>query len=188
MSDQTELMPEKTEHTGSELFIVDNSDKDWKVEDYLKEWADIAYQYDIATGFFEIGSLLALDEKWQKLDKIRILMGDEVSKRTQRAFIDAIDSAKGILDTSLEDEKEDNDFLTGVPAIVEAIKSNKIECRIFREKKFHAKAYITHGRSKVVGSAALVGSSNFTKPGLNQNVELNIQIITLFYCLFVKKL
>ena len=74
-------MSKNTKHKSSELFIVDNSDKDWKVEDYLKEWADIAYQYDIATGFFEIGALLALDEKWQNLDKIRILMGDEVAPR-----------------------------------------------------------------------------------------------------------
>jgi len=26
--------------TGSELFIVDNSDKDWKVRNYLEQWAD----------------------------------------------------------------------------------------------------------------------------------------------------
>ena len=40
-------------------------------------------------------------------------------------------------ETSALTEKEENDFLAGVPAIVEAIKSKKIECRIFREKKFH---------------------------------------------------
>jgi phosphatidylserine/phosphatidylglycerophosphate/cardiolipin synthase-like enzyme len=36
--------------------------------------------------------------------------------------------------------------------------------------------YITNSKFDVVGSAALVGSSNFTLPGLTKNVELNIQI------------
>jgi hypothetical protein len=31
----------------------------------------------VVTGYFEIGALLALDGQWQKLDKLRILMGDE---------------------------------------------------------------------------------------------------------------
>lgn len=30
--------------SGSVLFIVDNSDKDWKVRNYLHEWADIGKQ------------------------------------------------------------------------------------------------------------------------------------------------
>ena len=46
--------------TGSELFIVDNSDSDWKVRDYLIEWSDLAKAIDIATCYFEIGALLAL--------------------------------------------------------------------------------------------------------------------------------
>ena len=75
--------------TGNDLFIVDNSDDDWKVLSYLAEWSEISSRFDIATGYFEIGSLLALDGKWQKLDQIRILMGDEVSKRTHRAFVES---------------------------------------------------------------------------------------------------
>ena len=71
--------------TGNDLFIVDNSDEDWKVLNYLKEWSEISSRFDIATGYFEIGALLALDGKWQKPDQIRILMGDEVTKRTQQA-------------------------------------------------------------------------------------------------------
>jgi hypothetical protein len=162
--------------TGNDLFIVDNSDEDWKVLNYLTEWADISSRFDIATGYFEIGSLLALDGKWQKLDQIRILMGDEVTKRTQRALVEGIARVRSLLDDSMEREKQKNDFLTGVPAIVEAITSGKIKCRIYTKKKFHAKAYITHSKLAVVGSSALVGSSNFTYPGLTGNVELNVQL------------
>ena len=78
-------MPNKPTKSGSELFIVDNSDSDWKVRNYLHDWADISHTFDIATGYFEIGALLALDGQWQKLDKLRILMGDQVSRRGGRS-------------------------------------------------------------------------------------------------------
>jgi SNF2 family DNA or RNA helicase len=158
------------------LFIVDNSDADWKVRSYLADWCDLSKAIDIATGYFEIGSLLSLKEQWQKVDKIRILMGDEVSLKTKRAFAAGLRKVTTRLDGSLEGEKAQNDFLEGVPAVVEGIRSGKIECRVYRRDKFHAKCYLTHGRAAVVGSFGLVGSSNFTFPGLCDNVELNVQI------------
>ena len=80
----------RTNKTGSELFIVDNSDADWKVLRYLHEWCQLSRAIDIATGYFEIGALLGLKDEWQKVDSIRILMGDEVSLRTRAAFADGL--------------------------------------------------------------------------------------------------
>jgi hypothetical protein len=170
-------VPKRSSHkVGSELFIVDNSADDWKALRYLRDWCQLSKQIDIASGFFEVGALLALDGEWQKLDKIRILMGDEVSRRTRRAFEMALGSVVSRLDGSVESEKRKNHFLKGVDAIVEVLRSGVIECRVYRKDKFHAKAYITHARLEVVGSSALVGSSNFTLPGLTENLELNVQI------------
>lgn len=162
--------------SASELFIVDNSDSDWKVRSYLSDWCELSSAIDIATGYFDIGSLLCLKEQWQKVGRIRILMGDEVSLKTKRAFSEGLRKVTHRLDGSLESEKAQNDFLEGVPAIVEGIRSGKIQCRVYRKEKFHAKCYLTHGRAAVVGSFGLVGSSNFTYPGLNDNVELNVQV------------
>ncbi len=169
-------MPIRRSGAGSELFIVDNSDEHWKVLRYLHDWCDLSKGIDIASGYFEIGSLLALKDEWQKVDQIRVLMGDEVSRRTRQAFEQGLTQVRQRLDASLETEKEKNDFLVGVPAIVEGIRSGKILCRVYRKDKFHAKAYITHARREVIGSSALVGSSNFTYPGLTENIELNVQI------------
>ena len=160
----------------SDLFIVDNSDDQWKAARYLHDWCDIARSMDVATGYFEIGALLALEGQWQKLENIRILMGDEVSLRTRQAFEKAVSGLAQKLDVSIEAEKEKNDFLSGVPAIVEAMQNGKISCRVYKERKFHAKAYITHAKLDVIGPVALVGSSNFTYPGLTDNVELNVRI------------
>ena len=74
------------------LFIVDNSDKGWNGQRYLNQWCRIATSFDIATGYFEIGSLIALDGQWQKLKKIRILMGSETTYRSKKLILDAVES------------------------------------------------------------------------------------------------
>jgi len=158
---------------GSDLFIIDNTDSEWDVLRYLSGWCKLSKGLDVASAYFEIGSLLALDGQWQQVDSIRILMGDEVTKQTKAAITKALTER---LDLSLEDQKVRDDFLDGVPAIVDAIQAGRIQFRVYRKTKFHAKAYITHAREEVIGAFALVGSSNFTKPGLTSNVELNVQI------------
>ena len=119
----------------SDLFIVDNGDSEWKVHKYLSEWCEIAKKFDIATGFFEIGALLSLEGKWQKLEEIRILMGAVASKRTQQAFNEFLSKINKKLDDSIEKEKEKNDFLEGVPGIVQSLENNKIKCKIYKKKK-----------------------------------------------------
>lgn len=167
------------------LYIVDNSTQEQSVKQYLKEWCNVSKQMDIATGYLEIGGLLALDSHWQKVDKLRIILGNEVTKRTKDVIDEIVNSLlKGVKD-SIDKEHEKNEFLIGVPAIIDAMKSGKIECKVFDKSKFHAKAYITYFRDEyknqfisamnVPSGYALVGSSNFTRAGLTQNIELNIQ-------------
>src|SRR5689334_12409137 len=105
-------MPNRSSaRTGSELFIVDNSDEDWKAQRYLHDWCELSRRIDIATGYWEIGSLLSLGDEWQKVDGFRILMGDEVSRRTKQAFESAVQRRLEQLDRSVELEKEKDDFL-----------------------------------------------------------------------------
>lgn len=170
----------------SDLYIVDNDTFDRSVKKYLNEWCGISKQMDIATGYFEIGGLLELDGEWQKLDKIRIILGSEVTKRTKEIIDATVATLLDRMNQSIEDEKDKNEFLLGVPAILDALKSGKIECRVYDKNKFHAKAYITHFRDEyheqfisamnIPAGYALVGSSNFTKAGLTRNIELNVQI------------
>src|SRR5262245_34127078 len=118
--------------TGRDLFIVDNSVSGWTGLRYLEEWTGIARAFDIATGMFEIGALLALDNKWQRLEKIRILMGADTTHRSRRAILEAVrNRAMTFLDRNLDDIKDTNPFLNGVPAILEALRSRQIECRVY---------------------------------------------------------
>lgn len=117
-----------------EQFIVDNADEHWRALEYVREWCDISSAIDIATGHFEIGAFLALDGAWQQVHKVRLLIGGE----TSRATADAIAAA---LDESITHVRQSDDpFLTGAEAVVDAIRSGKIEIRVYKPKKFHAKA------------------------------------------------
>ena len=170
----------------SNLYIVDNSDETKSVKRYLAEWCPISKQLDVATGYLEIGGLLTLDTQWQKLDKVRIILGNEMTKRTEAVLQKAADFFVSAMRKSLDAAQEKDDFLVGVPAILAALKSRKIECRVYESAKFHAKAYITKFRDDyrakfpasmhVPSGYALVGSSNFTAAGLTKNIELNVQL------------
>ena len=95
-----------SDSTGRALFIVDNSVSGWTGLRYLEEWAEIASAFDIATGFFEIGALLALDGKWQRLGKIRVLMGAETGHRTRQVLLQQVRKrAVEMLDQSIESDK-----------------------------------------------------------------------------------
>lgn len=172
--------------SSNNLYIVDNSNEQQSVKEYLIDWCKVSKQMDIATGYLEIGGFLALDTHWQRLDKIRIILGNEMTKRTKDVVDNVVKSMLSRLNDSINIEHEKNEFLVGIPAILNAMKSGKIECKVFDKNKFHAKAYITYFRDEykekfiqsmnVPFGYALVGSSNFTKAGLTQNIELNVQV------------
>jgi hypothetical protein len=169
-----------------DLYIVDNSTPEQSVKKYLNEWCGISRQMDIATGYFEVGGLLELDGKWQKLEKSRSILGSEITKRTREIIEETKNFFLKSIDRSIDEENEKNEFLTGLPSVLEALKSRKIECRVFDKNKFHAKAFITYFREdyhkqfpssmNVPAGYALVGSSNFTSAGLTRNIELDVQV------------
>lgn len=122
----------------SNLYIVDNANDEQTVRRYLREWCPISKQMDIATGYLEVGGFLTLDSEWQILDKVRIILGNEMTKRTKDVIDKAVDHLLGTVKASIDKEQEKNDFLIGVPAILDGLKSGKIECRVIDKKKFHA--------------------------------------------------
>ncbi len=126
---------------------------------------------DIATGVFEVGSLLLLEGLWQDLDKIRVLMGDETTKRTKREIIKAM---LEVSNQSIEREKGRDDALTGLAAVRQAITNKQITLKTYSKAKFHAKSYLMESKEASPVDFAIVGSSNFTRSGLTENLELNL--------------
>ena len=150
--------------------IIDNRD-DNKVLYALQKLLPHLQRMDIATGVFEIGSLLLLEGLWQDLNRIRILMGDETTRRTKREIVKAL---LEVSNESIEREKERDDALTGLAAVRQAIASKQIALRTYSKSRFHAKSYLMESKEASPVDFAIVGSSNFTRPGLTENLELNL--------------
>jgi len=150
--------------------IIDNRG-DNKVLHALQKLLPNLQRMDIATGVFEIGSLLLLEGLWRNLDKIRILMGDETTKRTKREIVKAL---LEVSNESIEREKERDDALTGLAAVRQAIANKQIALRTYSKSRFHAKSYLMESKEASPVDFAIVGSSNFTRPGLTENLELNL--------------
>ena len=125
---------------------------------------------DIATGTFEIGAFLSLGKTWRHLDGIRLLMGDETTRRTKEHLIKALQE---VTDENIESVKEKDDTLQGLASVRNAISRGRIVVRVYDKAKFHAKLNLMHAQNSSPVDFATVGSSNFTTPGLTQNVELN---------------
>ena len=87
----------------------------WQVQRVLAQRVPSTSQPDTLKLARSSGWMAAL----QKLEKIRLLMGDEVSHRTRKTLLAGIVEPK--LDESIEAEKDRNDFIVGVPAIVDAL-------------------------------------------------------------------
>jgi superfamily II DNA or RNA helicase/HKD family nuclease len=156
--------------TQPQNIIIDNLEQN-TVLDALKRLLTASDAIDIATGFFEIGSLLALDGYWNNLEKIRIITGDEMTRRTRKELIDSL---KKISDESIETEKEKDDELKGLASVKKSLQNNQILVKIYRKAKFHAKSYIMQAKPPSVVNFSILGSSNFTEPGLCRNLELNL--------------
>ena len=65
--------------------ILDNRN-DNTVLNALKRLLPESKSLDVPTGYFEIGSLLALDSFWNSLEKIRIAMGGRNDKANEKGI------------------------------------------------------------------------------------------------------
>lgn len=92
--------------------IIDNRGEN-KVLNAFKRLLPNLQRMDIATGVFEVGSFLLLEGLWQDLERIRILMGDETTRRTKREIVKALLQASN---DSIEREKEHDNALRRVMA------------------------------------------------------------------------
>lgn len=149
--------------------IIDNIN-DNTLLNALKTLLVKSVKLDIATGTFEIGAFLSLGETWGHLDGIRILMGDETSRRTKEHIIQALQQAT---ENSIESAKERDDSLQGLVEVRRAIQNGKIAIRVYDKAKFHAKLNLMQAEDGSPVNFSTVGSSNFTQPGLTKNIELN---------------
>lgn len=129
----------------------------------------------IATAFFSLDALNLVGEKLQDFAKVRLLFGDDASKSQRKALLDRMRVAS---DRDLLAQRLDDPFLGGLAYAKQLIDEGRLEARCYTRAKFHAKAYISHLPNPVGPHQAfgILGSGNFTRPGLEANIELNAHL------------
>lgn len=125
----------------------------------------------IATAFFSLDALLMLAETITGYDSIRIIFGDDAHAEQRRRLLDLLRQRS---DTDLLAQRESLPNLTPLKKIEALFAAGRVEARCYTSKKFHAKAYLIDRPDIYPPQMAIIGSGNFTRPGLLQNIELDV--------------
>ncbi|MBI3655768.1 MAG: helicase [Acidobacteria bacterium] len=147
--------------------------------------------FDCMVGYFFISGFYKLYPALENVEKIRILIG----LQTDRTAYELLERAREqeelplkshasvitqIPDTVLGEFEKSADraeIETGVHKFVEWVRSGKLEIKAYPGEKLHAKVYImTFAEGDRDKGRVITGSSNLTQSGLQENLELNVEL------------
>lgn len=149
--------------------------------------------YDMLVGYFRTSGFYLMYPAMDDVEKIRILVGLNVDRKTvqiiQKAEYEQMSfemSHKEVKDEFAEDIAEEMQnsedsyrVEQGVKTFIKWLQSGKLEMRIYPEAPIHAKVYIMRKDMEKVPDqfgAVITGSSNFSKAGLVNNLEFNVEL------------
>ena len=148
--------------------------------------------FDCLVGYFYISGFYSIYKSLKKTEKIRILIGIGTSRetydllktamnKTQQSFqfshAETKEKIVDMVEKEMEDSEDNQKVEEGVYKFIEWIKSRKLEIRAYPSQNIHAKLYImtfTEGDRDV--GRVITGSSNFTRAGLTENLEFNVEL------------
>ena len=176
----------------NDLTFFTNQEGHSLLERFNKILKNNTQYFDILVGYFRSSGFYNLYEAMEGIEKIRILVGINVDKKT----IDLIDESKSYqielkipkkeliedvvksIDDEFEKSDDSEEVELGALKFVEFIKTGKLELRVYPEDKIHAKVYIMRKNQDIYEDLGKVitGSSNFSKAGLKDNIEFNVEL------------
>lgn len=137
---------------------------------------------DVASAYFTVGGYSLIKEGLSGLGSFRLLLGAEPTTGKEIGLDPGPGAIKGLIRRDLEDSPFDERTLRDVEDLISYLRREEIEVRLFNQGFLHAKAWLFYSdrpgqqllfdRFRPV--VAIVGSSNFTRPGLTSNRELNL--------------
>lgn len=148
--------------------------------------------FDILVGYFRSSGFYKMYEPMENVEKIRILVGLNLDKKTvkmihearqntQIKFVSNMEAKKQYSNEVSEDielSEDSKDVEIGIKKFIEFIRSGKLEIRVYPHNPIHAKVYImikNPDKSEDYGKV-ITGSSNFSKSGLIDQLEFNVEL------------
>ena len=163
-------------------FVIDNQQH--RLADVLNELLaqSAGKPLDIATAYFAISGYRLVKETLHHLGAFRLILGAEPHAGADLGLKTSAEALKQRLQGDLEAEPFDETTLKLVEELIAFLRADKVEVRLYDKGFLHAKAYLFHHDNvgphnradRLRPFAAIVGSSNFTGPGLATNKELNL--------------
>ncbi|HOJ50831.1 MAG TPA: helicase-related protein [Spirochaetota bacterium] len=171
-------------------FIINEKGKSLK--ERFNKLIGNAQSLDCIVAYFYLSGFHHLYKTLENTKKIRIIVGigldresyelikqAESEKQEKLPFSNS--EIKNIVEKRIEDEIADSDdnqsIEEGIRKFVEWIKTKKLEIRAYPSANLHAKVYIfTFKEIDRDEGRVITGSSNFTAPGLVDNLEFNVEL------------
>lgn len=174
-------------------YVIDNIEH--RLADVLNALlrAEPGQKVDIATAYFSIRGFQQVQATLPAVSHLRLLLGD---KPTEREDIGLRPDSAAFLRHELNAEPLNPATQRLVEDLVRFLRRDDVEVRLYlghkpgesgRKAFLHAKCYLFYGGSTnphslfdtLIPRVGIVGSSNFTGPGLSSNRELNLVHKTL---------
>jgi len=145
--------------------------------------------FDCLVGYFYTSGFYELYPSLEGTEKIRILIGLKTDRKTldlinqaeQQSFSFSHAETKDKFSNHLAHEMENTDEThkveEGVSRFLEWIRTKKLEIRAFPSANIHAKVYImSFAEGDRDDGRVITGSSNFSRSGLVDNIEFNVEL------------
>lgn len=163
------------------------NEKDNKLIDRFNVLIKDTVYFDVLVGYFYTSGFYKMYKSLENTKKIRILVGISTDKKTY----DLIQQSKSIPNLSHAETKnkfssdvknelnKSEDSLNveeGIKTFIKWLKSGKLEIKAYRDTNIHAKLYLSTFENGLDDGRVITGSSNFTKAGLQDNLEFNVEL------------
>jgi superfamily II DNA or RNA helicase/HKD family nuclease len=168
-------------------YVIDNQQH--KLADVLNQIMQEhpGMSLDIATAYFSVSGYRTLRKQMENLRSFRLLLGFQPAESDDIGLRPKASALKRALQGDLEWEPYTEETQRLVEDLIAYLRKDESQVRLFENGFLHAKAYLLYGDKKGQATlfdrflplAGIVGSSNFTGPGLLTNKELNLAHKTL---------
>jgi|GEM_PF-1552507 len=147
-------------------------------------------ELNIITGFLRISGFIDINPKIKDVKNVKILVGiktdETIRKLSNQLNFDETDFIKlfktkqtKLIQKQKYTTETDKNINENINIIQNMIKEGNLEIKIHSSKKVHAKLYVFIENSPIENEfrgEVITGSSNFTKQGLTDNIEINVQL------------
>ncbi len=148
--------------------------------------------FDCLVGYFYLSGFNSVYPSLENTNSVRILIGISTDKDTldtinqgknlvqadlKFSYSETKEIVEGLIQHEMEESEDTHSVEDGVCKFIEWIRNGKLQIKAYPSQNIHAKLYIMTFKEDAIDKGRVItGSSNFTKSGLEGNLEFNVEL------------